>query len=230
MSMITLQNLRYGYSPSSPHSIDALELRPGALFFLVGLNGSGKSTVLRVLAGVLKPFSGRVEFKGTPQDKFSSLEWAQRVGWSTSAVVPFFRFSVQDVVKMGKYPYGGFKVSDESFLRQALAIFQLEALVDVPFDQLSSGQQQRVLLAKTWLQNPDVFLLDEPFDHLDIPHQKRLKDAIVALKQAGKTVVLVSHRLEDGWDIADSVLVAKDSCVKDLGTTKSLSKETFFED
>ncbi len=228
--MLSLRQIRFGYKESNALMAESLDIQPASLTVVLGLNGSGKSTLLKVLAGIHTPFSGTVTWDNTDLDTCSSSDRAKRIGWYTAAMMSMFRFSVDDVIRLGRYPHGGFLPKDQPRLDEILKMFQLQDLRDKSFDQLSAGQQQRVLLAKLWMQNPDIMLLDEPFDHLDIPHQYMLKQYIVEQKARGKAVVVVSHRLEDCWDYADHVITVSNGIVCAEGSPVNELKEKILKE
>lgn len=228
--MLSLRQIRFGYKQTNTLTAEFLDIQSASLTVVLGLNGSGKSTLLKVLAGIHLPFSGAISWNNISLGELSSTDRAKGIGWYTSAMNAMFRFLVVDVIRLGRYPHGGFLPKDQPHLDEILEMFQLQNLRDKSFDQLSAGQQQRVLLAKLWMQDPDIMLLDEPFDHLDIPHQYMLKQSIMGQKARGKAVVIVSHRLEDCWDYADHVITVSNGVVCAEGSPATELKDKILKE
>jgi iron complex transport system ATP-binding protein len=175
-----------------------LAVASGEMVALLGRNGCGKSTLIRCLGGVLTPLEGSVSLLGTPLDSLSRRDVAR-----TLAVVPQelsvpFAFSVREVVELGRAPYARFLQSpglaDRHAVDDALAVTDLAALADRPYQQISGGEQQRVALAMALAQEARVLLLDEPTVHLDIAHQVALLAVLRRLcRERGLAVLAAMH-------------------------------------
>jgi iron complex transport system ATP-binding protein len=177
-----------------------LAVAPGELVGVIGPNGGGKTTLVRLLAGVRRPDAGVVRLDGRPLGDLTRRELARRL-----AVVPQdpsieFPFTALEVVLMGRAPHlPGLalpRAGDVEIARAAMARLDVAEVEDRPLDQLSGGERQRVLLARALAQAPDVLLLDEPTTHLDLRHQVGIYDVVEALRQErGLAVVSVLHDL-----------------------------------
>jgi len=179
---------------------------------IVGPNASGKSTLLRLLAGTLRPSSGRVELDGAEVSELAARTRAQRIAVVQQESPLVFSIGALEYVLQGRHPYGRrlhFTTREDSAhglaaLRQVGA----EALCDRWMDQISGGERQRVVLARALAQQPVVLLLDEPTLHLDIGGQVELLERLRSLAgEKGYTVIVVTHELNLAAEFADQVLL-----------------------
>ena len=177
-TVVTVSDAWFRYTPDAPDVLRGLELtvRRGELFAILGGNGAGKSTTLRLLAGLQKPYRGEVRVTG----KTALLPQEVQTLFAQKTV----REDLAEVT------------SDEAMLAYVTALCQLETLLDRhPYD-LSGGEQQRAALAKILLTRPDILLLDEPTRGLDAAFKAELAELLQSLLAQGVTVVLVSHDVE----------------------------------
>ena len=178
-TVVTVSDAWFRYTPDAPDVLRGLELtvRRGELFAILGGNGAGKSTTLRLLAGLQKPYRGEV-----PRHRQNGASAAG----GADAFCPKNRARGQ-LAEV---------TSDEAMLAYVTALCQLETLLDRhPYD-LSGGEQQRAALAKILLTRPDILLLDEPTRGLDAAFKAELAELLQSLLAQGVTVVLVSHDVE----------------------------------
>lgn len=187
---------------------------------ILGPNASGKSTLLKLLAGLLKPLSGRVEVDGTEAASLDLRTRAQRIALVQQESELIFALRVWEYVLQGRYPYGRrlrFE-SDEDCLLAANALAQVGAdqLRDRWMDQLSGGEKQRVILARAMSQQPSLLLLDEPTQHLDIGGKVELLRRLRKLADENRyAVVVVTHELNLAAEFADQiVLLHKGKCLR----------------
>lgn len=181
------------------HGID-LALHPGEFLGVIGPNGSGKSTLIKALTGVLPLRRGEVWLAGRPLREYTPREQARLLAVVPQVSVPAFAFSVREVVEMGRHPHlGGFSApgaTDRAAVDEAIALTDITHLQRRAIDQLSSGELQRVTIARALAQRPRVLLLDEPTAHLDIGHQLDIFELLVRLNdEQGLSVLCISHDL-----------------------------------
>jgi ABC-type Mn2+/Zn2+ transport system ATPase subunit len=171
------------------------DVEPGKRIALLGPNGGGKTTLLRVLLGELRPMHGRVEVRGraatVPQTERSRLD---------------FPVSALDVALMGALPrlpwWKRPGHADREVARDALERVGVAGRADDTFGDLSGGQRQRVLIARGLVQDAELLLLDEPFSGLDVPAASGLESLIAELAAEGRGVVIATHDLRQAqrWD------------------------------
>ena len=193
-----------GVSVSYPGRVLAADLsaafRPGEIWAVLGRNGSGKSTLLHALAGLRRPEAGTVVLDGMRMDDVPRRMVASRVGVLLQEENREFWGSVRDYVLLGRYPHArnpfGWTAEDEKIAGDELRNVHLDAFADRPFATLSGGERQRARVAALMAQRPAAYLLDEPLQHLDLPHQVALLERLAAEARAREaTVVMVLHDL-----------------------------------
>ena len=198
---LSLKELWFRYEKDSPDVLRGVsaEVPMGSLYAIVGGNGAGKSTTLKAICGICRPYRGGVKVFGKPIEKYKSAE----LFGGCLAMLPqdpkslFVKKTVrEDLVEMTK---------DEKKIAEIASICEIEGLLDShPYD-LSGGEQQRSALAKVLLTNPKLLLLDEPTKGIDSFFKEKLADILCKLKSQGITIVMVSHDVEFCARYADMV-------------------------
>jgi iron complex transport system ATP-binding protein len=177
-----------------------LEVSPGEVVGLVGPNGSGKTTVVRVASRALRPRAGVVRVRGEDLHAMSARDAARLVAVVPQDLAPAFSFTALEVVLMGRSPHlsrwGGGSPEDWARARAAMSATQVRHLADRPLDELSGGERRRVILAQALAQDAPVLLLDEPTTHLDVRHVLDLLGVVRGLAAGeGAAVLAILHDL-----------------------------------
>ncbi|MBO6158573.1 MAG: ABC transporter ATP-binding protein [Firmicutes bacterium] len=182
----------------------SFSVESGDLLMLAGPNGAGKSTIVNTIAGAV-PYSGRILFEGQDVAGFSSVERARRIGILSQSHFVNYSFTVGEVVSMGRYAYSpsvfSAKAPDEQEqIEKALEMTGLTPIRDRSVLSLSGGELQRVFLAQLFVQDPQVLILDEPSNHLDISYQQQIFELIFRWLRAEdsrkpKAVMMIVHDL-----------------------------------
>ncbi|MGW8558021.1 ABC transporter ATP-binding protein [Streptomyces tubercidicus] len=186
----------------------SLHVAPGEMVALVGPNGAGKSTLLRTFYRAQRPTSGRVLLDGTDVWRMPGKRLAQRLAAVLQETAGDFELTVYDVVAMGRTPhkraFSGDGADDRDTILRALEELHVDALAHAPFDQLSGGEKQRVLIARALAQRTGTMVLDEPTNHLDLRHQL---DALRLVRRLGVTAVVALHDLNLAASFCDRICV-----------------------
>lgn len=205
------------------------------LLAVLGPNASGKSTLLRLLAGVTKPLSGRVEIDGAEITSLELKTRAQKVALVQQESPLLFPLRVWEYVLQGRYPYGRrlrFESQEDCVLAtNALAQVGAASFRDYWMEELSGGQKQRVILARALAQQPALLLLDEPTQHLDIGGKIELLRRLRRLADENRhTVLVVTHELDLAADFADRIiLLHKGKCLR-TGTPAEVYERGLLEE
>ncbi len=202
-SIIKAEDVSYRYYGRIPAILDAtFEIRKGERFALIGANGSGKSTLLQIMGGLIHPTSGKVFFSGEElseealRNKEFTKSFRRRLGYVfQDSEVQLFCPTVLDEMLYGPMQMG---LSETAALERAgeiMEMLNIENLRDRPSYMLSGGEKKRVAIGSVLTVNPEVLLFDEPTNGLDPRTQCFLMELLVALSNAGKTIVIATHDL-----------------------------------
>ena len=194
----------------------SFELPDTGFVAVTGPNGAGKSTLVGILAGVRRGYRGSCLYEGREVREWNRAAFARQAGFLPQAVRIEFPFTVEQVVLMGRTPYGGgwFDTQeDRDAAEAALEITDTAAFRERDFRSLSGGERQRVLLASALAQRPKVLLLDEPATFLDLKHTAAMQALLSALARDGMLVVAVTHDLNLALRHAHRVLILADGRV-----------------
>ena len=182
----------------------------GELIAVMGRNGSGKSTLLRTIAGLMDGLQGEIHVLSRLLAAYSRKELARIMGYVSTEVVRVPGLSVESLVALGRYPHtkwlGKLNSSDKDVIERALDLTSLQALRDRDLDELSDGERQRAMIARTLAQDTQILILDEPTAFLDMSHRYEIIDLLgkLALDQ-GKTVIYSTHDLQIALQQADKI-------------------------
>ena len=203
--MITLSNLEIGYSSKketlSVYKNLNVQFELGQIVGLIGNNGVGKSTLLKTIIGNLPPLSGNVFINQKNSKEYTPLQLAKLISIVITEKVNGFNLTVWDVVSAGRTPYlstfAALSKEDEAIVTDSLISLQIVALKDKLIDELSDGQRQKVMIAKSLAQQTPIIMLDEPTAFLDYQSKHHL---FFTLKQLAenqhKLIIVSSHDLD----------------------------------
>lgn len=227
-TVCSAENLVIGYGKTKVAGGISFSLREGSILAVIGPNGSGKSTLLKTVSGFLPPISGGLFLNGSPADLMNRDERARFLSVVTTQRPDVEWMKVWDVAASGRYPYTGklgiLSAKDKQIVSEALARLEAEHLKDRYFRELSDGQKQRVMLAKSIAQSPRLLILDEPTSYLDIRYQLEFMQIAADLARKDKIALLLSiHELSAAKNLADDVLTLKDGKMDRLGESSILT-------
>jgi iron complex transport system ATP-binding protein len=205
-------SVRYAGTPTSALSEVTLRVRPGHVAALLGANGAGKSSLLRVAAGLVAPTAGTVRIGGRDTRHDTRLAFARRVAFVPQTEAIAFGFRVRDVVAMGRAPHQGTWMRETSEDRvaidQALERCDLVDLADRRVETLSGGELRRVSIARALAQRPRVLLLDEPAAFLDMRHRLTFYSLLAEVAQGQQMACAVAmHDLDAAARFATEVVL-----------------------
>jgi sodium transport system ATP-binding protein len=196
-------------------------VNPGEVFGLLGPNGAGKTTTLRMLCTLLKPTAGAATVAGfdveTQPDKVR-----QHVGFLSANTGVYDRMSPREMVSYYGKLYGLRGAALVDRLDELFHMLQMTDFADTPGGRLSTGQKQKVSIARAMVHDPPVLIFDEPTTGLDVPVQRAVLSNITALRGRGKTVLFSSHVMSEVEKVCDRVAVMARGKVVDIGTLAEL--------
>ncbi|MGO2660437.1 ABC transporter ATP-binding protein [Mycetocola reblochoni] len=227
---LAAESLSLGYGART--IVDDLDLTvpPGRITVIVGANASGKSTLLRALARLLRPSAGRVLLDGAPIHSMQAKAVARTLGLLPQSPIAPEGITVTDLVGRGRHPHQGlftrWSPEDDAIVAAALEATEIAELADRPVDELSGGQRQRVWIAMALAQQTEVLLLDEPTTFLDLNHQVEVLDLLTELnRSSGTTIVIVLHELNLAARYADHLIALHEGGVHAAGTPHEVITE-----
>ena len=234
---LSITDLSIGYKSKKEICKIAIELnfkvRQGELSAIVGVNGIGKSTLLRTLGKVQPKLSGGIELNHKGLNKYSSLELASKVSLVLTEPLASKNLTVMELIALGRQPYtnwiGRLSELDKSKINEAIAMVDLENLKNKKCYELSDGQLQRVMIARALAQDTSIILLDEPTSHLDLHHKVQILKLLKEIAhKTQKTVVYTSHEIEMAIQLCDKILIMNDKG-HEFGKPNELIEKGSFE-
>ena len=211
----------------------SLEIKEGQFVGIIGSNGSGKSTLLKNIYRIYKPKAGKISIGEKDMENMSHKEIARELAVLAQETTSEFDFKVEDVVKMGRYPYKSifedYSKKDMQMVSEMLKKVGLNGFEERSFNSLSGGEKQRVLIARALVQDAKLLILDEPTNHLDVGYQLQVMDIVKELKL---TTFAAIHDMNIAAMYCDYLIVMKEGKIKCCGCideviTANMLKEIF---
>ncbi|MGB1040626.1 MAG: ABC transporter ATP-binding protein [Flavobacteriales bacterium] len=218
--ILTFRDLTIGYETNSLVDSINISASKGDLIALMGLNGTGKTTLFKTILGEIPPISGQILLNGNLID-FKDIQHQISVVFTNR--ISIFGFTVRDMVAMGRMPYtnrfGKLSTEDNQIVSNYISELNLTEIEDLEINNLSDGQFQKVMIARALAQETSLLLLDEPTAFLDIKNKKMIHSLLSKLSSNnGKTVIVSTHNDEfckeycsKAWIIKNNKLIEKDS-------------------
>jgi tungstate transport system ATP-binding protein len=220
--LLQLSNLLVRREEQVVLDIESLSVERGEVLAIVGPNGAGKSTLFLVLARLLKANHGQVLFEGRPIDSFPDLEYRRQIALVLQEPLLMDR-SVYENIALGLKFRGKSKTEIQKRVYRWLDRLDIAHLSERPTRKLSGGESQRVSLARAFVLEPDILLLDEPFTSLDAPTRIRLlADLKSVLTETNMTTVFITHDLREARKLATRMAVLLNGCIEQTGAPENV--------
>ncbi len=178
-------------------------VEPGQIFGLLGANGAGKTTSMRIVLDILRADSGRITWRGTENNSLPRRTW----GYLPEERGLYPRMRVGEQLRFFAALYGVADAESRRHIGDWLERFRIADYVDRKVEELSKGNQQKIQFIAAILHDPDVLIMDEPFSGLDPVNVRLLKEAFLEMKQRGKTLIFSTHQMEQVEELCESIAI-----------------------
>lgn len=231
-TLLKIENLETGFDVRKENSIRLhhgldFELKKGQFISILGLNGAGKSTFLRTLLGFQKALFGDIFYDGILLHDLNVKELAKKVSVVLTDKIDESFLTVYEIVSTGRYPYSGFSgrlsEEDHTFINQALTLVGMKQFSKRNFQQLSDGEKQKVMIARSLAQQTPLIFLDEPVAYIDAPGKVEIMELLKYLSHHyEKGILVATHELEGAIRFSDELWLLGNSGEVAKGDPKDL--------
>ena len=220
--MIQIRDLLIQRNGRDVLRIDSLDIASGETLVIVGPNGAGKSTLLLALGHLLNPSRGEILFDGESLTKLDELEYRRKISFVFQDPL-LLDMTVEQNIALGLKFRGMPKEEIQQRVGKWIKQLAIEPLSKRRAGQLSGGEAQRVSLARAFVLEPELLLLDEPFSSLDPPTRSRLiEDLSALLKENHRTAIFVTHNLNEAAKLSHRIAVVVGGMLRQVGTAKQI--------
>jgi iron complex transport system ATP-binding protein len=227
MEMISIQNISFSYNDHTVLTDISHDLHRGTFIAVMGPNGSGKTTLLRLIDGILKPTQGIIKLMDKPLGKYRRDMLAREMAYLPQMQMNVFPATVFDTVLLGRKPYIQWNPGngDRELVSSLLVKLGLDEIAFKDINRLSSGQRQRVFIARALAQEPGVILLDEPTANLDLQHQHEVMALLQHLRSTGITIIVAIHDINLALKYCTEFMLLDEGKLVAIGDHKIINKE-----
>lgn len=225
---ISIDNLEFSYSSTPVLQDLTVDLSGPQLVAILGPNGVGKSTLLHCINKILHPVKGTVLVNEVDVEEYNTHKLSQIIGYVPYSSTDTFPMTVIDTVLIGRHPHSRWKFNDHDLdiVYSVLELLDIQDLAMRPFNELSAGQHQKVMLARGLAQEPEILLLDEPTSNLDIKHQIEVMKILKQLSlKRNMLVVIICHDINISAKYADKIIMLADGTIHAVGTPSEVITE-----
>ena len=201
------------------------EAHDGEIIGILGPNGAGKTTLLRMIAGILEPTEGTIEFDGLNY-KNNEIEIKENIAYLSGNTKLYDTLTAYELLKMCAQIYGIDKQKTEKRIKEITDILDMQNFLNNKIGNLSTGQTQRVNIARCLIHNPKYYILDEATTGLDIISSQIILDFIKKEKARGKTILYSTHYMEEAENICDRVIMINKGVIISSGTPSKIKEDT----
>ena len=223
---ICCNNLSFSYGTNEVIKNLSMDFNEGKLYGILGPNGSGKTTFIKLLTGILKPQLGNTKIDNNDIKNFKSKELAKKMALVTQIYSGEFDFKVRNLILMGRYAHidrlSVASHEDKEIVNKIINELGLTELARRNFSELSGGEQQKVMIARALAQQGKILILDEPTAHLDIKYQIELMNMFKQFTKDGITVIAVLHDINLAAMFCDELILINDGSIHESGSVQNI--------
>ena len=210
--ILKMDNLAVGYGKTRVCDNITFEVKRGECVAIVGINGIGKSTLLRTIGNLQPAIEGTIAIDGIPISQLKPNSLAKSLSLVLTEPLTSKNMTVQELIALGRQPYtnwiGSLDKIDIQKIMESIEMLELSNIKDKKCHELSDGQLQRVMIARALAQDTDIILLDEPTTHLDLFHKVQILKLLKSIAhKTEKTVIFTSHEIEIAIQLCDKILI-----------------------
>ncbi len=198
----------------------SFSVEPGRIFGLLGANGAGKTTAMRIVLDILRADSGRITWQGRPNADLPRRTW----GYLPEERGLYPRMKVMDVLRYFAALYGVPEERARAQVTEWLARFRVPDYADRKVEELSKGNQQKIQFIAAILHDPDVLIMDEPFSGLDPVNAGLLKEAFLAMRDRGKTLIFSTHQMEQVEELCEAIAIIDHGRLVESGPLREVKR------
>ena len=223
MAILEIQDITAGYGNGDIIKNISFSLNKGEFLSVLGRNGSGKSTMIKAIQGLLKDISGKILVDGKEMLSYKPRELAQKMAYVPQLFEVSFEFTVEEIILMGRYvhqgKFTGITAEDKGIIEEIMDLTEITRLKDKIIAHLSGGERQRVFIARALAQDTPLLFLDEPSAHLDINYQVEIYQILKRLQEEkNKTILTAEHNINLAVPYSQRLLFLKNGRIHSLGS------------
>lgn len=223
MSLLEVKNVSFAFKDKKVLHDISFTLDQGEKVIIIGPNGCGKTTLLRVISGYLSPDNGEVLLEGQNLHKMNVKDRAKMLSMMHQENTSNFDFKVREIVEMGRYPYLSWNAKlskkDKDAVENAMKIMNVKELEDKSIMGISGGEKARVMAAKAYSQESKLMLMDEPISSMDIKQEFHLMNVV---KNDDSSYIIILHDLNLASIFATKIILMKDGRIVSMGSAKEV--------
>lgn len=228
---LQINNLYGGYGKSDVLKDISFSVETGEILYIIGKNGSGKSTIFKFLLRFLTPSKGEILLNNKPIESYSTKEFAKYIAYIPQSHSTVFGYNVLDIVMMGRTPHliNLGSPSDEDYQKtyNTLELLGISHMAYKNYTKLSGGERQLVLIARAICQDAKLLIMDEPTANLDYANQKIILNTVQKLSDSGYTIIMSTHSIDQPLATSSKILLIKNGkCIGYGNTSDTLTSES----
>ncbi len=230
---LQINNLYGGYGKSDILKGISFSVNTGEILYIVGKNGSGKSTIFKFLLRFLTPSKGEILLNDKPIETYSTKEFAKFIAYIPQSHNTVFGYNVLDIVMMGRTPHltnlGSPSSEDYQKAVDTLKLLGISHMANKNYTKLSGGERQLVLIARAICQDAKLLIMDEPTANLDYSNQQIILNTIQKLSESGYTIIMSTHSIDQPLATSSKILLIKKGKSIAYGNTTETLTSDFLE-